>query len=76
MSTTFWDPALANTPDNILAAGGGGAGAGGRDNSQHSLVVGDTMVLSNNVVNNFRVYMNRTSVVRSHEDMFGPEDVG
>src|SRR5262245_4686785 len=76
LSTTFWDPALVNTPENILAAGGGGAGAGGRDNSQHSLAVGDTWIISNNVVNNVRVSVNRTSIVRTHADMFGPEDVG
>src|SRR5882672_4806397 len=45
LSTTFWDPALKNSPGNILAAGGGNAGAGGRDNSQHSLAVGDTWVM-------------------------------
>ena len=76
LSTTFWDPALKNTPENILAAGGGGAGAGGRDNTQHSLAVGDTWIVSNNVVNNVRVAINRTSIVRTHADMFGPEDVG
>ena len=76
LSTTFWDPALVNSPDNILAAGGGGAGAGGRDNTQHSLAVGDTWIVSNNVVNNVRVSINRTSIVRTNADMFGPEDVG
>jgi hypothetical protein len=76
LSTTFWDPALVNTPDNILAAGGGGAGAGGRDNAMHSLAVGDTWVVNNNVVNNVRVYTNRTRILRTHADMFGPEDVG
>jgi hypothetical protein len=76
LSTTFWDPALKNTPDNILAAGGGGAGAGGRDNSQHSLVVGETWVVSPTMVNNVRMSLNRTRIVRSHADMFGPEDVG
>ena len=75
LATTFWDPALKNTPENILAAGSG-AGAGGRDNAQHSFTVGDTMVLSNTTVNNFRVYVNRTRIVRTHADMFGPEDVG
>jgi hypothetical protein len=76
LATTFWDPALANDPDNILAAGGGGAGAGGRDNAQHSFVLGDTWVVNNNVVNNLRFYTNRTRILRTHADMFGPEDVG
>ena len=76
LSTTFWDPALKNTPGNILAAGGGGAGAGGRDNSQHSLAVGDTWVVASTVVNNVRLSINRTRVLRTHADMFGPDDVG
>ena len=76
LSTTFWDPALKNTPDNILAAGGGGPGAGGRDNAQHSLAVGDTWIINSTVVNNVRFALNRTRVIRTHADMFGPEDVG
>ena len=68
------EPALTNSPDNLLVPGT--TGGGGRDNSQHSLAVGDTMVLTNNVVNNIRVSVNRTSVVRTHAPMFGPEDVG
>ena len=74
MARTFWEPALTNSPDNLLVPGT--TGGGGRDNSQHSLAVGDTMVLTNNVVNNIRVSVNRTSVVRTHAPMFGPEDVG
>src|SRR5688572_13823238 len=45
LSTTFWDPAFENADGNILAAT-----LGGRDNSQNSFVVGDTMVLSNTIV--------------------------
>ena len=37
LSTSFWDPAYLNSGGNILAAT-----LGGRDNSQHSLAVGDT----------------------------------
>jgi hypothetical protein len=71
LSTTFWDPAFENADGNILAAT-----LGGRDNSQNSFVVGDTMVLSNTIVNNIRAVLNRTSVVRTHAELFGPEDVG
>ncbi|HLG59218.1 MAG TPA: TonB-dependent receptor [Vicinamibacterales bacterium] len=71
LSTTFWEPAFANAGGNILAAT-----LGGRDNTQHSLAIGDTMVLSNTMVNNIRVSVNRTSVVRTHAELFGPEDVG
>jgi len=71
LSTTFWDPAFANANGNILAAT-----LGGRDNTQHSLAIGDAMVLSNTTVNNIRLSINRTSIVRTHADLFGPEDVG
>jgi hypothetical protein len=71
LSTTFWDPAFANANGNILAAT-----LGGRDNTQHSLAIGDSMVLSNTTVNNVRFSVNRTSVLRTHSDLFGPEDVG
>src|SRR5712691_2419872 len=37
LSTTFWEPAYLNSGGNILAAT-----LGGRDNSQHSLAMGDT----------------------------------
>jgi hypothetical protein len=71
LSTTFWDPAYLNSNGNILAAT-----LGGRDNSQHSLAIGDTMVLSSTVVNNIRFSSNRTRVERTHADLFGPEDIG
>ena len=70
LTTTFWDPAYANT-GNILATT-----LGGRDSDTQSLVVGDTMVLSNTVVNNLRVAAHRTNVHRTHSEFFGPEDVG
>jgi len=73
LTTTFWDPALLNS-DTILSAAG--AGAGGRDSDSQSLAIGDTMVLSNTVVNNIRFTANRTNVHRTHADMFGPQDVG
>jgi hypothetical protein len=74
LTTTFWDPALTHTPDNVLVPGS--AGGGGRDNSSHSLAVGHTQVLSNTMVNNLRFTANRTNVHRTHAEMFGPEDVG
>ena len=71
LSTTFWDPAFENADGNILAAT-----LGGRDNTVHSLAIGDSMVLSNSMVNNIRFSVSRTSVVRTHSELFGPEDVG
>ena len=73
LTTTFWDPALLNS-DSILSAAG--AGAGGRDSSSQSLAIGDSMVLSNTVVNNIRFTANRTDVHRTNAEMFGPQDVG
>lgn len=73
-TTTFWDPAFSNTPDNILVAGT--SGGGGRDSDSQSLAVGHTQVLSSTTVNNIRFTANRTNVHRTHTDMFGPEDVG
>jgi hypothetical protein len=70
LTTTFWDPAYANT-GNVLATT-----LGGRDSDTQSLVIGDTMVLTNNIVNNFRVAAHRTNVHRTHTEFFGPEDVG
>ena len=49
---------------------------GGRDNLVQSVALGDTMVVSNTVVNNLRAAYNRTHVRRSHADFFGPQDVG
>ena len=73
-TTTFWNPALSNSPDNILVAGT--TGGGGRDSNSQSLAVGHTQVLSSTTVNNIRFTANRTNVHRTHTDMFGPEDVG
>ena len=69
-STTFWDPSYANT-GNVLATS-----LGGRDSDVHSLAVGETMVLSDTMVNNIRLTVNRTNVHRTHAEFFGPEDVG
>jgi len=74
LTTTFWDPALKNTPDNILVAGT--SGAGGRDNKSQSFAVGYTQVLSSSTVNNVRFAMNRTDVHRTNAEMFEPRDVG
>jgi hypothetical protein len=73
-TATKWDPALSFDPTNFLT--GMNAGAGGRDSYAHSLAVGYTQVLSNTMVNNVRLAVNRSQVFRTHTDMFGPEDVG
>jgi len=73
-TTTFWEPALNNTPDNILVAGT--SGAGGRDSSSQSLAVGYTQVLTSTTVNNVRFTANRTNVHRTNADMFSPQEAG
>jgi len=74
LSTTKWDPAFANSNNNILSAAG--TGAGGRNNKQQSIAIGDTYVFSPNVVNSARLFIDRTQIIRTNADMFGPEDVG
>ena len=71
MATTyFFAPPFAES-GNILSTR-----LGGRDNLAQSVAVGDTMVLSNTVVNNIRFAFNRTAIHRTHVDFFGPQDVG
>jgi hypothetical protein len=72
MATTFkYDPPFASQSDNPLVTN-----IGGRDNLAQSLAIGDTMVLSNNTVNNLRFAFNRTAIHRTHVEFFGIEDVG
>src|SRR5688572_16807528 len=72
MATTYnYEPPFAAQEDNVLVTT-----LGGRDNLAQSLAIGDTMVLSNTVVNNLRFAFNRTSIHRTHTDFFGVNDVG
>jgi hypothetical protein len=49
---------------------------GGRDSDARSLAIGDTMVLTNNLVNNVRFTYHHTNVHRTNAPYFGPSDVG
>ncbi len=69
-STTFWDPPYA-TSGNLLSTS-----LGGRDSKARSLAIGDTMVLSNTVVNNIRFTYHHTDVHRTNAEYFAPTDVG
>ncbi len=40
------------------------------------MALGDTMVLSNTVVNNIRFAFNRSAIHRTHVNFFGPNDIG
>ena len=71
MATTFFfNPPYAES-GNILSTT-----IGGRDNLVQSLALGDTMVLSNTVVNNIRFAFNRSAIHRTHVEFFDPNDVG
>jgi hypothetical protein len=71
MATTYFFAPPFSESENILSTT-----LGGRDNLAQSVAIGDTMVLSNSVVNNIRFAFNRTAVHRTHTDFFGPADVG
>jgi hypothetical protein len=65
-------PPLAVDPSNILVST-----QGGNEQAGHSLTIGDTMVLSNTMVNSLRVAANYTDVHRTHEPIgFDAPDVG
>jgi hypothetical protein len=71
MATTyFYEPPFAES-QNILSTR-----LGGRDSLAQSLAIGDTMVLSNTVVNNARFAFNRTAIRRTHTKFFGVDDIG
>ena len=65
-------PPLELQPDNLLVSS-----LGGRDNKAHSFTAGDTMVLSNSMVNAFRVAYNYTDIHRTHAPLgFDTTDLG
>jgi hypothetical protein len=72
MVTTVLFPVPFAETGNILSTN-----IGGRDNIAHSLTIGDTMVLSNNMVNSLRFAWNYTDIHRTHEPFgFSAPDVG
>jgi hypothetical protein len=65
-------PPMALNPDNILVST-----QGGQDQEGHSLTIGDTMVLSNTMVNSVRVAANYTDIHRIHHPLgFSAPDFG
>ena len=69
-TTTFWDPPFVNS-GNLLSTS-----LGGRDSDARSFAIGDTMVLSNTVVNNFRFTNHHSNVHRTNAEFFTASDVG
>jgi carboxypeptidase family protein len=71
MATTYvYEPPFGES-QNILSTR-----LGGRDNLVQSATGGDTLVLSNSVVNNARFAVNRSAVHRTHTNFFDVKDVG
>ncbi|MBI4264159.1 MAG: TonB-dependent receptor, partial [Acidobacteria bacterium] len=71
MATTYaYEPPFGES-QNILSTT-----LGGRDNLAQSVAFGDTMVLSNTMVNNARFAFNRTAIHRTHTNFFDVNDVG
>jgi hypothetical protein len=71
-TTNTVTPPLELQPDNLLVSS-----QGGRDNKAHSFTAGDTMVLSNTMVNAFRVAYNYTDIHRTHAPLgFDTNDLG
>jgi hypothetical protein len=65
-------PPMELQPDNLLVST-----TGGRDNKAHSLTIGDTMVLSNTMVNSLRFAWNFTDIHRTNVPLgFDVRDVG
>ena len=71
MATTYFFAPPYGESQNILSTT-----LGGRDNLAQSLALGDTMVLSNTMVNNIRFGFNRTAVHRTHTTFFDYQDIG
>ena len=71
-TTNKLTPPFELQPDNLLVSS-----LGGRDNKAHSFTAGDTMVLSNSMVNAFRVAYNYTDIHRTHAPLgFDTSDLG
>jgi hypothetical protein len=65
-------PPMALDPENVLVST-----QGGQDQKGHTLTIGDTMVLSNTMVNSLRVAANYTDVHRLHHPLgFSAPDFG
>ena len=65
-------PPMALNPENVLVST-----QGGQDQKGHTLTIGDTMVLSNTVVNSLRAAANYTNVHRLHHPLgFSAPDFG
>ena len=64
-------PPYAITPDNLLATSGTG-----NDDTAQSLAIGDTYVISPNMVNSFRVFANRMGVVNTYVPFLNPGQIG
>ena len=69
--TTFERPPAYSSSDNILTSA-----QGGFDNKAHSLTLGTTTVLGQNMVNAVRFAWNNTNIHRLHQGYFNARDMG
>jgi hypothetical protein len=72
LTTNSLTPPLVLQPENILVSS-----QGGRETSAHSLTLGDTMILTDTMVNSIRFAYNYTDIHRIHEPFgFSAPEVG
>ena len=71
LATTFITPPPFSLTDNILATS-----VGGRDNLAQSYTLGDTTLFGPNMVNAFRLAVNRTAIHRTSKDFFSAPEIG
>jgi hypothetical protein len=71
MATTYRVLPPYHYTDNVLTTT-----RGGRDNLAQSITLGDTYLFGSDMVNAFRLAVNRSAIHRTHKEFFEPADVG
>ena len=71
MATTYFLPPAYGFSKNLLDTG-----TGGLDDIAHAATIGDTYLFTPTTVNEFRLSMNRVSVLRFNDDYFSGCDLG
>src|SRR5262245_54630890 len=71
IANTYETPPPHALTDNILTST-----VGGRDNLGQAFTFGDTYLIGSNIVNAYRLALNRTAIHRTHKDFSSAPDVG
>ena len=71
IANTYKTPPPYALTDNILTST-----VGGRDNLGQAFTFGDTYLIGSNIVNAYRLALNRTAIHRTTKDFFSAPDVG